>query len=84
MYEIIFFERAEKQFKKLPFEIRERISNVLERIKIRPLQFDAIKKLVNSNYYRLRVGDYRIILDIQQNKLIVFVIELGHRKNIYK
>jgi len=81
MYEIIVSDTAKKELEKLSQEIRDRIGCVLERIRIRPFHF--VKKLVGSQYYRLRVGDYRIILDIQQDKLIIFVIELGHRKNIY-
>ena len=82
MYEIIFYDKAKIQLSKLPVEIKKRIINVLERIKIRPYYF--VKKLIGSRYYRLRVGDYRVLLDIIQDKLIIFVIELGHRKNIYK
>lgn len=82
MYEIIFSDLAENQFSKLEEELKIRKGSVLERIKKRPFHF--VKKLVGYPYYKLRVGDYRIILDIQQNKLIIFVIELGPRKNIYK
>jgi len=82
MYEIIFYDKANVQLNKLPFEIKTRILNVLERIKVRPHHF--VSRLVGSSYYKLRVGDYRVILDIKQDKLIIFVIELGHRKNIYK
>jgi len=82
MYEIIFSERAKAQLKKLDKLVQERIGSVIERIKIRPFSYD-IKKLQGTKYYRARVGEYRIILDIRQNKLIIIVIEIGHRKNIY-
>ena len=82
MYEIIFHDIAEKQLKKLNIEIKDRILDKIERIKIKPYSF--VKKLIGSKYYRLRVGEYRIVLDIQSKKLIIFVIELGHRRNIYK
>jgi mRNA interferase RelE/StbE len=82
MYEIIVSDKAKEQLKKLPQDIRNRIGNVLERIRIRPFYF--VKRLVGSPYYRLRVGDYRVILNIQNERLIIFVIEVGHRKNIYK
>lgn len=82
MYTVDFSKDAEKQFDKLPKEIQERIINSLERIKIRPYSY--VLRLVGSPYYRLRVGDYRIILDIKDNKLIIFVIEMGHRKEVYR
>lgn len=82
MYEIIVSDRAKEQLSKLPKDIRNRIGTVLERIRIRPFHF--VKRIVDSPYYRLRIGNYRIIMDIKQDKLIIFVIEVGHRKNIYK
>ncbi len=81
MYEIILSDKAKKQLSKLPSNIKDRMGTVIERIKIRPFSF--VKKIQGTNYFRVRAGDYRIILDIRQNKLIIFVIELGHRKNIY-
>ena len=81
MYSIIFNPFAEKQLKKLENNLQRRILDVLNRIRIRPHHF--IKRLVGSPYFRLRVGDYRIILDIQNDKLVIVVVELGHRKNIY-
>ena len=82
MYKIEFSKEADTQLNKLDKEVQKRIINVLDRIIINP--FHHVKRLVGSPYYRLRVGDYRVILDIQQDKLIIYVIELGHRKNIYK
>ena len=81
MYSILFNPLAEKQLKKLDNNLQRRILDVLNRIRIRPHHF--VKRLVGSTYFRLRVGDYRIILDIQNDKLVIVVIELGHRKNIY-
>jgi len=41
-------------------------------------------RLTNSPFYRLRIGSYRVILDLQQNKMIIFVVETDHRGRIYK
>ena len=82
MYELEYSDKVLKQLKKLNIEISKRILKTLERIKIRPHHF--VKSLAGSKFYSLRVGDYRIILDIQNKKLIIFVVELGPRKNIYK
>ena len=82
MYEIEFSQTAEKQFSKLEREIQRRIISTLERIRIKP--YPSVKKLVGGPYFRLRIGKYRAILDIRDDKLIIFVIEVGHRKKIYK
>jgi len=82
MYEIEFTDSAKKQFLKLEKDIQERIGSVLERIKIRPQHF--VEKLVGEPGFKLRVGDYRIFLDIYPDKLLILVLELGHRKKVYK
>jgi len=82
MYSVEFSKKAEEQISKLPKEMQSRITDVLGRIKIRPHHF--VKRIVGTDYFRLRVGKYRIILDIQNNKLIIYVIDLGLRGNIYK
>jgi mRNA interferase RelE/StbE len=81
MFNVEFSKTAEKQFYRLNKDLQIRIVSVLERIRIHP--YPHVKKLVGCPYFRLRVGDYRLILDIRENNLIIFVIELGHRKNIY-
>lgn len=82
MYAVEFSKIAEKQLYKLEKNIQVRILSTLERIRIRP--HPHAKKLVGNPYFRLRVGDYRVILDVQENKLIIFVIGIGHRKDIYQ
>ena len=82
MYEIVFSEKAKKQFLKLEKDIQKRIITSLDRIKIRPEAY--VTKLVGDASYRLRVGDYRVIMDIDKGKLIILVIKVGHRRNIYK
>jgi len=82
MYEIIFSKKAKIQLIKLDKIIQKRIISVLERARIRPQ--DYFERLVGEKAYKLRAGDYRIIADIINEKLLILVIEIGHRKNIYK
>ena len=82
MYDVEFSKHAEKQFYKLTIVTQERIVSTLERIRVRP--YPHVKKLVDSSYFRLRVGDYRVILNIKENKLLIYVLEVGHRNKIYK
>ena len=81
-YVILFTDTSRKHFKKLEKEAKERIIKGLERIRIRPEIH--VKKLIGDPGYRLRIEEYRVILDIIQEKLIILVIKIGHRKNIYK
>ena len=82
MYDVLFTNKALKQLKKLEEKIQKRIISVLERIKIRPEHY--ITKLVGDTGYKLRVGDYRVIVDIDNDKLIILVLKVSHRKSIYK
>ncbi len=81
-YEIIFSDKALRQLKKLEKDVQTRIVNALDRIKIRPESY--LKKLVGDPSYRLRVGDYRIIVDIEKQKMYILVLKLGHRSTVYK
>jgi len=81
MFDIFFTDESKKFLKKLPQQDAKRIVSTLERCRVRP--HSRVKKIVSSPYFRLRVGDYRVILDIQAGKLVIIVIEIGHRKNVY-
>ena len=82
MFTLFFSERAKKQLVKLPQDIQPRILSALDRIRVRPE--DYVKKLVGESAYSLRVGDYRVIMDIDRNKLLILVIKVGHRRNVYQ
>jgi len=81
-YDILYSAKVRKQILKLERSQRERILKAIERIRIRPHSF--VKKLVSTGLFALRVGDFRVIMEIDQNILYIFVIEIGHRKVIYK
>ena len=80
-YEIVFSDKALKQLKKLDRPIQKRIIHALEKMRVSPERY--ITKLVGDPGYRLRVGDYRVIVDIHENELRVLVVKVGHRKKIY-
>ena len=82
MHELLYSQTALKQLNKLERNIQIRILSALERIRIRPEHF--VKRLVGEKLYRLRVGDYRVIMDIDNNQLRILVVEVGHRRDIYK
>jgi len=82
MYELIYSPSALKVLEKLDKSIQKRIITALERLRIRPESCD-IKRLVGMPGYRFRIGDYRVIFDIEQEKLHILVLKIGHRKNVY-
>ncbi|MBW2987145.1 type II toxin-antitoxin system RelE/ParE family toxin [Candidatus Woesearchaeota archaeon] len=82
MYSILLSRIAEKQLKKLDKKTQARIISAIKRCRIRP--YAHVKRLVESPYFRLRAGDYRIIMAIKENRLLILVIEIKHRKKVYK
>ncbi|YAG10111.1 Plasmid stabilization protein [Nostoc sp. DSM 114167] len=73
-----------KQLKKIPSELQERIQIKIDDLATEPRP-NGVKKLKGKeNAYRIRIGDYRVIYDIFDDLLVVNVVEVGHRKNIYK
>ncbi|MGF1676617.1 MAG: type II toxin-antitoxin system RelE/ParE family toxin [Richelia sp. RM2_1_2] len=83
-YDIQFSKSASKQIKKLSSEVQERIQTKIDNLAIEPRP-DGVKKLKGrENAYRIRVGDYRIIYDIFDEVLLITVVEVGHRSNIYQ
>ena len=82
MYEVIVSKSAQKSFSQLPQVMQERVLGVLERISLRPYAF--VRKLAGSHAYRLRVGKYRLILDINEKANRIEVLLIGNRENIYE
>lgn len=81
-FTIIWSERAAKELKKLERPTAKRIYDSVSRLRSDP--YHNILRLTNSRFYRLRVGDHRVIIDIQNDQLRILVLEVGHRKNIYE
>ena len=75
---------AERQIKKLTTVVQERIIARLEELELDPRPL-GVKKLSGvDNLYRLRVGEYRIVYEIQDAVLFVLVVAVGHRREIYR
>ena len=82
-YAIVFASRVEKALAVLPQEIQLRILEKVQELAQNPFPVGA-KKLKDRSGYRVRVGDYRIIYDIEDNVLLVTIVAVGHRKEIYE
>lgn len=81
MYEIIFDGKAIECLEKLPQNISKRIFNKILNSKTNPQKY--FKKLKGRNEFSLRVGNYRIIVDIFNKKLVILVLYIEHRKKVY-
>ena len=82
-YGIEFSAHAKRQGDKLPQAIKQRIIKAVRRLAKDPFPKGS-RKLTGSDYYRLRVGDYRVVYEVRKDKLIILVIRIAHRKDIYR
>jgi len=81
MYKLIFEKKALQLLNSLDEQIKKRIWNKLQECKQNPFRF--LKPLTQINGFKLRVGNYRIIIDIKEEFKILHILKIGHRKNIY-
>lgn len=83
---IEFSPLAEKQFLKLDKQIQRQIQKFVLQLKNLENPRSRGKSLVGnlSHLWRYRVADYRLICDIQDEKILVTILRIGHRKEIYK
>ena len=83
MFEIRFSKKALRELQNLPRPITKRIVEKISLLKDNPFR-QPIKKLSGQPYFRLRVGDYRVIFAFLKKELIILVVKIAHRKKIYK
>lgn len=83
-YTVEFKPAAKRSLEKLPTHIQATVLNAIDELQATPRP-DGCKKLKGEeNLWRIRVGQYRVIYQINSGELIVLVVKLGHRKDIYR
>lgn len=83
-YRIDYAKGVDKDFRKIPKKFADRIASSIDKLSANPRPVGFVK-LVGFGYeYRIRVGDYPIIYQINDSVLVILVIEIAHRGNIYR
>lgn len=83
-YQIEWKNSAYKELQKLPRPIITKVVAVVADLSNDPYP-SGVKKLIGSERsYRIRVGDYRIVYEIIENKLIIEIVRVRHRKDVYR
>jgi mRNA interferase RelE/StbE len=82
-YNLFFKKSVEKDFKSVP---KKDLKRILDRIKMlaknpRP---SGCEKLTGQERYRVRQGRYRIVYSIHENELTIWIVKVGHRKDVYR
>jgi mRNA interferase RelE/StbE len=83
-YQIEWKSSAYKELQKLPRPIIGKIVAAVAELSSEPYPH-GVKKLIGSERsYRIRIGDYRVVYEIIENKLIIEIVRVRHRKDVYR
>ena len=82
-FEIYFKESVWKDFKNIPKNDLKKSLRKIQSLAENPRRQGA-EKLTGQELYRIRQGNYRVVYSIQDDQLTVWVIKVGHRKDIYR
>ena len=84
MYRLEFTPGADRQFRKLSKQVQARLSPHLDALAQNPRPSGVEKLTGEDNAYRLRVGDFRILYEVHNKILLVLVVKIGHRRDVYR
>lgn len=81
-YQLVYTRRAVKDIRRLDANAKQRLKSTLEKYRDDPLFY--AQRLINSEFgtYRFRIGDYRVIFDIENDQIVILWV--GHRREIYR
>jgi len=83
-YEVFISPAARRDLKRIRGPMRRRIGDAIDGLADEPRPSGHIKLAGEDGLYRIRVGDYRIVYQIEDDRLVVLVVRVGHRKDIYR
>ena len=82
-YTVEIVSKAEREFLKLPMRVRTSLTKKMLSLKDNPRPLGA-KKLRETDYYRIRVGDFRVIYSIDDARRLVKLLSIAHRREVYR
>lgn len=83
-YRVELTARAAKQLEALPQLFRKKVGARIDALAKQPRPSNSKKLTDRDNLYRLRVGDYRVIYQIEDRIVLITVIRIGHRRDLYR
>lgn len=82
LFKVEFAELAAEKFRKLPHSVQDQIAKKLRQVAEKPRRF--LVRLTDVEGFRLRIGDYRLVLDVDWKSTTLYVLTLGHRSTVYR
>ena len=83
-YQIAFHKAAAKELANLPGKVQRKIAAVIEGLRVDPFPQAAQTLRGSTNARRIRVGQYRVVYEVYVDRVIVYIVAVGHRREIYE
>jgi mRNA interferase RelE/StbE len=83
-YDVQFAASAARSFRKLEPAVQRRLARAIDALSTNPRPHGPVKLTDEDDLFRLRVGEYRVVYKIQDRQLIVLIVAVGHRRDIYR
>lgn len=83
-YQVIIQPSAAKAIRKLDRDTQAKVVRLLEALAAEPRPVGVVKMAGDDNLWRVRIGDYRVVYEIHDRKLIVLIVRVADRKNVYR
>lgn len=82
-YRVEFRPRAAKELRALPKGVRRTVAMVVDAVAENPRPSGAVH-LKGTDFLRVRVGDYRVVYEVREHVLVVLVVRVAHRRDVYR
>lgn len=83
-YKVEFTSAVLRQLLKLPSKISHKMVSAAEDLAVTPYPIGTRKMKGSENLWRIRVGDYRIVYKVEGHRLVVLILKIGHRREVYR
>jgi mRNA interferase RelE/StbE len=83
-YKILLHSKVPRELKSLPKDIRHKAKETIDALASNPIPPAAAKLQGRMGCYRIRIGNYRIIYEVHVTEIVVYIVGIAHRKEVYR
>jgi mRNA interferase RelE/StbE len=84
MYKVTFSKQADKTLRRMPRNTAQNVVKKIKELAANPKRMRNVKKLTDHPGYRLRIGDWRVVYTLNENEVLIHVVKIKSRGEIYK